>query len=957
MNKSRTILGSKLWGQFLFRASWIVAVIVILIIPCLLSDNHDHIAIAAETPFFSEPTTTSQVIAIADRPLNLPTFGRRRCYIEHYPQLQGKWQMLMAITDFYRVKIGTTRWAWVSQDLLYDLRRQQFSARPLPRQRDSYYLLSVLALMVVAAMQLVKQKRTRVAAAPADHSLFLSLLLVLLGQWALVIFLRCLSGQVISYPIDEHGYHQIAADIAAGYVSLPWVYTIGLPLWYLPLVIINASQNYFAIETMVRFANSMLLMPLSSLAVFLLVYRLERSLAKAALCVVLSLAMAVFYFPIIYLKSGGVQLYKAVFAFPVFNIASRLQFYINEHLGINGMSDALSCCLLLFSILAALYLPLRKRYTLLIAIVFGYNCLIRLPNVCFLPLFAYIIWHRLANHQQRSAAYLAHIGVAFISLLLLSLPQMLANYYQFAGYFTFPHVLHPARVAEGFAVDALGQGCQFLVSTNYLYLVLCIWGLSGMADGFTRRLLVLWGLPLTIFYCGYPDIANSGNPIRFLLPVHGAWLAAVVCCPTWKRLSAWRKPMLIAIIALAALTVAPCQRQQPPYHYLLHLYDWGADLVAISNLVMPALTIGLICLCYFRQRKVLVHGLGFALLFFSGSPYLIAVVAIGLVAQTLVVITREIIGQINQELPSLRIRLGLAILLLLIGLLWLYRHYDRSRQADHRATAPSPTPPASKIVSGQPATIPGFSFQKRRVYRCAGIVNQIAQYRHRATGMSYILIPGGSFQMGDSISSNSQPRHLVTVKPFLLAQCEVTQGIWRRVMGTAPWQGKRLVHHGDNYPAVYISWRDAQKFCHRLGLRLPNEAEWEYACRAGSVSRYYWGEQMDRRYCHYDDQWWAFPSKYGQVVATKLGNAFGLFDMSGNVWEWCQDRYHPNYRNAPVQAVPWIDSGDARVVRSGGRCFFGAINCASASRGRFHPDFSCSRLGFRPALSVIEETR
>ena len=227
-------------------------------------------------------------------------------------------------------------------------------------------------------------------------------------------------------------------------------------------------------------------------------------------------------------------------------------------------------------------------------------------------------------------------------------------------------------------------------------------------------------------------------------------------------------------------------------------------------------------------------------------------------------------------------------------------------------------------------------------------------------GMVLVPIPAGEFMMGspewEEDRDDEETQHRVTLtKSFHLGQTEVTQGQWRAVMGTTPWKDEFLVEEDDSYPATYVSWDDAVEFCHKLSekegveYRLPTEAEWEYACRAGTTTVYSFGDDDSELgvFAWYVDNVDVFDNCPLQNVGLKKPNAWGLHDMHGNVDEWCLDLFS-GYDADEVIADP--RGGPATVsnrVCRGGSAFNHAGCCCSASRDWAAPSWRLNDLGFR----------
>jgi len=234
-------------------------------------------------------------------------------------------------------------------------------------------------------------------------------------------------------------------------------------------------------------------------------------------------------------------------------------------------------------------------------------------------------------------------------------------------------------------------------------------------------------------------------------------------------------------------------------------------------------------------------------------------------------------------------------------------------------------------------------------------------------GMKLVLIPKGTFTMGSPIEEEGRfggeldVQHEVTIsKDYYLGVTEVTQGQYEKVMGTNPsyFKGNKVQGESSNHPVEQVSWEDAVEFCKKLSdlpeekkagrvYRLPTEAEWEYACRAGSKTSYSFGSNSKSLG---DYAWFVDNSgEHTHPVGEKKANAWGLYDMHGNAWEWCSD-WHGAYPKGAVSDPSGPNGGKSRVIRGGG-WDLGAAVCRSAFRLRYTPSFRNIYLGFRVALS------
>ena len=235
--------------------------------------------------------------------------------------------------------------------------------------------------------------------------------------------------------------------------------------------------------------------------------------------------------------------------------------------------------------------------------------------------------------------------------------------------------------------------------------------------------------------------------------------------------------------------------------------------------------------------------------------------------------------------------------------------------------------------------------------------------------LEMVDVPGGTFLMGSHDSEPGRhvsegPQHSVSVAAFQIGKFEVSQAQWRVVAGLPKVRRNLRADpsrfKGENLPVEQVSWDDAVEFCERLSrfteraYRLPTEAEWEYACRSGSTTPFAFGETITPHLVnHGGDGLDKTPPKElykpNTIPVGSLGapNAFGLFDMHGNVWEWCIDNWHDSYHGAPTDGRAWGGGDPGSRVARGGSWYYVADYCRSANRGRSSPDNKRTVMGFR----------
>src|SRR5512142_2941261 len=231
-------------------------------------------------------------------------------------------------------------------------------------------------------------------------------------------------------------------------------------------------------------------------------------------------------------------------------------------------------------------------------------------------------------------------------------------------------------------------------------------------------------------------------------------------------------------------------------------------------------------------------------------------------------------------------------------------------------------------------------------------------------GLDLIVVPSGTFQMGSRPNAGTpdeHPQHFVAIKSFMLGKFLVTQGQWKAIMGKLP----PCRFKGDELPVERVSWEDVQRFCQKLArktdrpYRLPSETEWEYACRAGTTSPFSFGETITIAVVRYNGMHTFRDEAPGQYphVTSKGGtfppNAFGLYDMHGNLWEWCADNWLDDYSSSPRDNNSYQNKDSRYRVARGGSWHEPPALCRSATRLKVLQTDADEVMGLRVACEAI----
>jgi hypothetical protein len=315
-------------------------------------------------------------------------------------------------------------------------------------------------------------------------------------------------------------------------------------------------------------------------------------------------------------------------------------------MGFNAMSDTPSTFFILLCILLCLFMPVKIRSIAVIAFFYGFACLIRINNIFFAPLIAWLFWCRF-NTQLLEWKYLVRAMFTAVGVFLAVFGwQLIINKLHFGHFFTFPYILH-GGANDGFRWPFVSQGIQYLAGSNLAYWSLGVSGMFLISDRKLRVSLILWAVPVILFFFGYTFTFCDSH--RFIMSSYSAILAAFVCADIWEKTTSGEKVRLIVMLAMSLLLVCPSAYlwdYQLPWN--IQNYSWGIPVAHCLNYAVPAIAL-LILLSFYKNLRLMAFAFVFMTLYFSGNPFIFAVIFLLLLIWALLDWINDFIVQFNEH--------------------------------------------------------------------------------------------------------------------------------------------------------------------------------------------------------------------------------------------------------------------------------------------------------------------
>ncbi|MDR0932728.1 MAG: hypothetical protein LBM70_06895 [Victivallales bacterium] len=457
-----------------------------------------------------------------------------------------------------------------------------------------------LTVMILLFLRLGNPKSVK------QESLLLIAILVLLRVFLLLNTLLAWSNFVAA-AADENGYFDVATGMLAGDFATPWRFTVGNGILYIPFILISGAKNYYDIAFAYSYFSGFVLAPGALVLGFLILRRLGFTNLKAAIPMLVWAVLPFFFF---HIELWNGNIFQSLFTTPG---ESQWFFYgtiINA--GFNAMSDTPSLCAVLGSIALLLYMPPKRRFVLLLGCLYGFACLLRINNIFFAPLLAWLALGKFPGVMRNAKLFGELFACAVVGFFAVFGFQLWVNFHQFGNALTFGYILHATDLAEnlrpnaGFTLQTFltGQNIRFLAGANHTIWVLGISGMLLLKNPKLRITFALWGVPIIYFFFGYSHTGCDAR--RFIVVTLPAMLSSCVALECWNTMSRRELVTTLSLFCGATLFTMPYPWNVPilpfnlpvdlkSYLYIIPiaLFVWGTRFISLGRWQS-----GLLCTLY-----------------------------------------------------------------------------------------------------------------------------------------------------------------------------------------------------------------------------------------------------------------------------------------------------------------------------------------------------------------------
>jgi hypothetical protein len=520
--------------------------------------------------------------------------------------------------DFYRVgSVGNH--GWICPDIRAAAGGEDGKTLLVPSDDISVWgqvlMVTACAGLVICLWLLRSQMKSDENKRKAWLTNILDISFFVFLRWLLLLIMVLGVKNIICSAADDPGYFRTAIGFLNWDFSGKWSYTIGHGFFYMPFILLTGAKEYYDIAVYFSWFSGFIIMP-AILGMFYLVIKKLTSSRFISFTATMMWSLIPFIYH--YSQDWDRHIYKSFCALP--SLAPGFRHYsILISTGFNGMSDCVAAMLIMLVIMLCLYLQPKNRSLFLISGIYAFACLVRINNIFYSPLIAWLFWLKMKDQFIGIKPILKAAIPSVVVFLVVFAPQFIVNHIQFGSCFTFPYIMHENAANDGFEYRMLHHNITFLGNINHAVWSLGTVGMLFIKDKIKRTTLVLWTVPSILFFFGYTCTSYDG--VRFILPTYGAMYAAFVCCEVWQAVSSAQRKWLIGMIVISLLYVCPSGYN---WEYLLpwdmQRLEWGPQFISVINILVPIGALA-VTLAFFRNKYLFGFALVFVIIFFPGTPY------------------------------------------------------------------------------------------------------------------------------------------------------------------------------------------------------------------------------------------------------------------------------------------------------------------------------------------------
>lgn len=475
----------------------------------------ESIEIPEGIPFFREADPKSGISSVSQETGTYEILEEKRVCLPKNPMMpENKWHPLSANVKFFKVSGNSVKEQWYSPSFVFDKETDSafFMQGWAPGYEKLFLIFGVLAIFSFFCILKADKKYMDIYGISAVIFLKLSIL----------SYMICCGGMICIAPTDELSFVRIANDIWNCKQNAPWEHIIGYPIFLIPILVLSNSSTFSEIAEFMFFLNGYILMTVSAIFVFIILRKYIKVELWKSLCIIaVWLFGMLFTFPI---EDHYRQQFGQFFGTAIVNVLDYRYYSLLIANGFNGMGDIFSMFLILLIVLLSLRMKISPWHFIIISMLFGFSCMVRLNNIFFAPVIAFLYLKSLSRAEYKWKDFVSYGLLSIISFAVAFSPQIIVNKLFYGGLLKFPYsVYHANRAADGFDIASLKTGIPLFFNCNYSYIVLFAAGLIFMKKGFAKTFIVLMIIPLLLFYCGYPVL--GGGPVRFMIPMYPLFAA------------------------------------------------------------------------------------------------------------------------------------------------------------------------------------------------------------------------------------------------------------------------------------------------------------------------------------------------------------------------------------------------------------------------------------------------